>query len=214
VYDYDIYYPGQSLSGKVYRAENVLRYYKLHGSLSWIATDSTISNAYGIKEVALDKDFKYDKNSQIMIYPCVSKKTFALDLPYSELFRHFAQVINQPQSVLFCIGYSFNDEHINDIIYQALSIPSFTLIIANYSTNDNKPAIEKTAIEKLKDINDKRIMVLDQTDLELSTFVGFVKNVMPDLYEANDLEKIAETKAKLNALKANIEKEGGNDGTK
>ncbi len=189
VYDYDIYYPGQSVSGKVHRAEKVLRYYKMHGSLSWVATESSPSNVYGIKEVALDGTFEPNADRQIMIYPCVSKKTFTLDLPYSELFRQFAQAITQPQSVLFCIGYSFFDEHINDIIYQALSIPSFTLIIANYKSNEE--------IQKLKDLNDPRIIVLDPDDSEQTTFVGFVKNVMPDLYEENEQIIVSETMNKL-----------------
>ena len=189
VYDYDIYYPGQSVSGKVHRAEKVLRYYKMHGSLSWVSTKSSPSNVYGIREVALDGSFEPDTDKQIMIYPCVSKKTFTLDLPYSELFRQFAQAITQPQSVLFCIGYSFFDEHINDIIYQALSIPSFTLIIANYKLNEE--------IQKLKDLNDPRIIILDPDDSEQSTFVGFVKNVMPDLYEENEQIIVSETMNKL-----------------
>lgn len=189
VYDYDIYYPGQSVSGKVHRAEKVLRYYKMHGSLSWVATESTPLNVYGIKEITMDGTFEPNTDNQIMIYPCVSKKTFTLDLPYSELFRQFAQAITQPQSVLFCIGYSFFDEHINDIIYQALSIPSFTLVIANFKINEE--------IQKLKDLNDPRIIVLDPDDSEQSTFVGFVKNVMPDLYEENEQLIVSETMNKL-----------------
>ncbi len=189
VYDYDVYYPGQSVSGKVYRAEKVIRYFKLHGSLLWVSTERSPSNTYGIKEIALDDDFELKKDQQLMIYPCVRKKTFTLDLPYSELFRQFSQAINQPQSVLFCIGYSFYDEHINDIIYQALSIPSFTIIIANYS----KEIDNDSEIEKLKALDDKRIIVLDQQNDDQSTFIGFVKKIMPDLYEEEDIEKILKT---------------------
>ena len=194
VYDYDIYYPGQSVSGKVHRAEKVLRYFKMHGSLSWVATKSSPSNVYGIKEVALDGAFEPNTDKQIMIYPCVSKKTFTLDLPYSELFRQFAQAITQPQSVLFCIGYSFFDEHINDIIYQALSIPSFTLIIANYDKDDFK---DNKPMQQLRELNDPRIIVLNPTDSEQSTFVKFVKNVMPDLYEEKEQIMVSETMNKL-----------------
>jgi hypothetical protein len=189
VYDYDIYYPGQSVSGKVHRAEKVLRYYKMHGSLSWVSSKPTPSNVYGINEVTMNGRFEPSIDKQIIIYPCVSKKTFTLDLPYSELFRQFSQAIIQPQSVLFCLGYSFYDEHINDIIYQALSIPSFTLIIANYITNPE--------IQKLKCLDDPRIIILDETDSEQSTFVGFVKNIMPDLYEENEQMIVVDTLNKL-----------------
>lgn len=189
VYDYDLYYPGQSVTGKVHRAEKVLKYYKIHGSLSWLATKPTVSNTYGIKEIPLNNDFKVDEDKELMIYPCVSKKSFTLDLPYSELFRQFSQAINQPQSVLFCVGYSFYDEHINDIIKQALTIPSFTLIIANYSQkiDVNSP------IEELKALKDKRIIILDETDANQSTFIGFVDSIMPDLYEEEENELIANT---------------------
>lgn len=189
VYDYDLYYPGQSVTGKVYRAEKVLKYYKIHGSLSWLATTPSVSNTYGIKEIPLNDEFKIEDDNELMIYPCVSKKSYTLDLPYSELFRQFSQTINQPQSVLFCIGYSFYDEHINDIIKQALSIPSFTLIIANFSpTKDpNSP------IEAFKKLNDKRIIIIDESDRNQSTFIGFIDNVMPDLYEEEENEVIANT---------------------
>ncbi|MGI6341509.1 MAG: SIR2 family protein [Bacteroidales bacterium] len=189
VYDYDLYYPGQSVSGKVHRAEKVLKYFKIHGSLSWIATKPTANNIYGIKEIPLNDNFNVDKDNELIIYPCTSKKSFTLDLPYSELFRQFSKAINQPQSVLFCTGYSFNDEHINDIIKQAFTIPSFTLIVANYSDK----ADPDPQISKLRKLDDKRILILDEQDKEQSSFIGFVDNIMPDLYEEEENEMIAET---------------------
>jgi len=188
VFEYDLYYPGESVAGKVHRAEKVLRYLKLHGSLSWVFTDRSVSNTYGIKEISLCELLKSKVNNEAVIYPCVSKKSFVLDLPYSELFRQFSQAIVKPQSVLFCIGYSFNDEHINDIIRLALSIPSFTLIIANYSPN-----YANTEIERLKKLDDKRIIVLEQHDSEISSFKGFVVNVMPDLYQEDEFILVAKT---------------------
>lgn len=193
VYDYDLYYPGQSVTGKVHRAEKVLKYFKIHGSLSWVSTKPTDSNTYGIKENALESELTLAIGSELMIYPCVSKKSFSLDLPYSELFRQLSHAINQPQSVLFCVGYSFYDEHINDIIKQALSIPSFTLIIANYSPK----GVLNSPIEELKSLGDKRIIILDQEETSVSAFTGFVDNVMPDLYELEENEIIAKTLANL-----------------
>ena len=189
VYDYDLYYPGQSVTGKVHRAEKVLKYYKMHGSLSWLATEPSCSNTYGIKEIPLNDEFKVNDDKELMIYPCTSKKSFTLDLPYSELFRQFSQTINQPQSVLICLGYAFCDEHINDIIKQALTIPSFTLIIVNYT-----PKIDpESPIKELESLEDKRIIVLDQEDEKQSTFTEFVENILPDLYEEDENEMIVKT---------------------
>ena len=194
VYDYDIYYPGESVSGKVHRAEKVIRYYKLHGSLSWQATTPNEKNTYGICESPITNTF--NEENQLMVYPCVNKKTYTLDLPYSELFRQFARSITQPQSVLICLGYSFYDEHINDIIKQALSIPSFTLIVANFSPSESP---EESDFSKLKALSkeDKRVIVLDEKDSKQTAFVDFVKNVMPDLYEEEEQLVVAQTMATL-----------------
>jgi len=35
-FEYDVFYPGSTTAGKVQRIEKVLRYFKLHGSISWI----------------------------------------------------------------------------------------------------------------------------------------------------------------------------------
>ena len=52
-----------------------------------------------IKRKTKDKgDFGY---GNLMVYPTAVKKSYTLDLPYSELFRHFAYCTSQPQSVLF-----------------------------------------------------------------------------------------------------------------
>lgn len=186
-YDYDIYYPGQTTSGTVHRAERVIRYYKLHGSLSWIAKEPSPGNYYGIEEISVGRE---KPPHELIIYPCVTKKTFTLDLPYSELFRLFSSTIKQDQSVLFCLGYSFNDEHINDIIYQSLSIPSFTLFIVDYTGTKN------SEIMRLKDLDDPRIIIIEG---EGAKFTNFVSDILPDLCEEDDDIKIAETMNKLSS---------------
>ena len=151
-FNYDIFYPGSTTAGKVQRIEKVIRYFKLHGSISWVSDNKrTANNIYGIEEMPIDlikrkaadaeeNDFGY---GNLMIYPTAVKKSYTLDLPYSELFRHFAYCTSQPQSVLFTIGYSFCDEHFNDIIYQALSNPSFTLIIIDFNGTKKSEEIKR-----------------------------------------------------------------------
>ena len=63
-----------------------------------------------------------------MIYPTPSKQTASFGSPYSDLFREFQRQVVQDQSVLVVVGYSFGDEHVNNIIFQALTLPSFKLI--------------------------------------------------------------------------------------
>ena len=109
------------------------------------------------------------------------------------MFRHFSYAISQPQSVLFTIGYSFCDEHFNDIIYQALTNPSFTLIIVDY--NGTKKSQE---IKRLKDLNDPRIIILEGN--VLGDFLVFSDKLMPNFMDTSSSEKIANV---MNELKKN-----------
>lgn len=194
-YDYDIYYPGSTTQGKVSRIEKVLRYYKIHGSLTWVKTPPSATNIYGIKEIPIEliRNLKDSSTKSpigdIMIYPSATKKSYTLDFPYSELFRQFSTTITQSQSVLLTYGYSFCDEHINDIIYQALSIPSFTLIVIDYLGTQNE------GIRKLKELNDPRIIILEGSDL--GDFLFFTQNIMPDLVEMNTEELVVGTMNKI-----------------
>lgn len=196
-FNYDIFYPGSTTAGKVQRIEKVVRYFKLHGSISWVADNNhSSSNIYGIEEMPIDLikrkaneggDFSF---GNLMVYPTAVKKSYTLDLPYSELFRHFAYCTSQPQSVLFTVGYSFCDEHFNDIIYQALSNPSFTLIIVDF--NGTRGSKE---IKRLKDLNDPRIIILEGDFL--GDFLTLADTLMPDFLDTSSSDSVADT---LNAL--------------
>lgn len=193
-FDYDIFYPGSTTSGKVQRIEKVVRYFKLHGSITWVKDyELNSSNVYGIKELPIELikakangDGKIFDYGDLMIYPSAVKKSYTLDLPYSELIRQFSCAISQPQSVLFAVGYSFCDEHFNDIIYQALSNPSFTLIIVNFQKS------EKSAeIKRLRDLKDPRIIILEGNDL--GDFLTFSTELMPNFSDASSSEEVTKT---------------------
>jgi hypothetical protein len=189
-FDYDIFYPGSTTQGRVQKIEKVLKYYKIHGSLTWVKEDPSPNNVYGILEVPIEQIRTGGGFENLMIYPTTTKKSFTLDFPYSELFRQFSGLISHPQSTLITYGYSFSDEHINDIIYQALTIPSFTLIVIDFNGTEGN-----TEILKLKELNDPRIIIIQGE--ELGSLSTFVEKLLPDLIEANTYERIAETLKKV-----------------
>src|SRR5690606_34844689 len=65
----------------------------------------------------------------MLIYPTPAKQNASFAAPYSDMFREFQTKAVQEQSALVTIGYGFGDEHVNNIIYQALTIPTFRLVI-------------------------------------------------------------------------------------
>jgi len=198
VYNYDFFFPGDTTEGKVRRIERVIKYYKLHGSLNWVYKNQNKNNPYGLYEIPIElvrmkltnKTNKTNNLGDIMIYPTSSKKEYTLNFPYSELFRKFADRLQQPEAVLFVVGYSFYDEHINDIIYQALANPSFTLIIVDFNGTQSGGEIKR-----LNDLKDPRIIICQGE--ELGDFKYFSKELLPTMDQEDTRAKVMSSIEKL-----------------
>lgn len=124
--------------------ENMVYLYKIHGSINW--TEEYSNNTYfDVKE---EYSPTYDEKKSVLIYPTPMKQNKSLGSPYSDLFREFQHKLLEPNSVLFVIGYSFSDEHVNDIIYRALATNStFNIVIIN-DIDEGKPICK---------VNDNRV---------------------------------------------------------
>lgn len=118
---------------------------KLHGSISWTEDDHGL---FPIREL-----WPQDALSKVMIYPTPAKQNSSLGSPYADLFREFQSRVVREQSVLITAGYAFGDEHLNHIIYQALTIPTFRLVI--FADPDSTGEIAK-----LRALNDPRIWII------------------------------------------------------
>lgn len=118
---------------------------KLHGSVTWTEDDHGL---FPIKEV-----WPPEPTNQMLIYPTPAKQNSSLGSPYADLFREFQSRIVREQSVLITAGYAFGDEHLNNIIYQALTIPTFRLVI--FAAPDMGGEIAK-----LRALRDPRIWII------------------------------------------------------
>ena len=202
-YHYDLYYPGETTEGRVTRVDRVLHLYKLHGSINWRRRSTN----------ALDVIINHgnpdeEEYGDVMIYPSPLKATEMNGYPYSEMFRHFSAQIHQPQSALLVIGYRFQDSHVNRLIYQALSIPSFVLIIVTPQITEPDvfgSVTDEHEIWRLTQIDSKRIAVIvgGQKDTGgkytsgAGTLQEFSTKWMPDISELN-----VEANARKEAAKA------------
>jgi hypothetical protein len=125
------------------------------------------------------------------------------------MFRHFSAHIHQPQSALLAIGYSFQDDHINRLIYQALSIPSFVLIVITPTistpADDAHPAPRDEIWRLIHHVKSRRILVITGSEKDATgqyrrgagTLQDFSTNWLPDISELN-----VEAHAREEALKA------------
>ncbi len=184
-FDYDMYFPAETTEGRVHRLDRVIHLYKLHGSVSWKAEPGDWINPYGITCQA-----SIDENESALIYPTPTKFGETLGMPYSEMFRRFAVTIVRPQSSLFVLGYGFGDDHVNAIIRQALSIPSFSLVIvdpyAPLPDGNGSPFVARLRAQK-----DRRVWVISGDPF--GTFSGFVTSLLPDLRDQEIQRKVMET---------------------
>lgn len=115
---------------------NMVYLYKIHGSVNWVEDSSNANSYFNIRELAEIKD-EYD--GAAMIYPTPLKQNKSLGSPYVDLFREFQHKLLEPNSVLFVIGYSFSDEHINDIIYRSLVTNSSLILVIINNLDESQP---------------------------------------------------------------------------
>ncbi len=133
--------------------ENMVYLYKIHGSINWQETEHKMNNYFNIEELSPQQ---LSSEKSVLIYPTPTKQDKSLGVPYVDLFREFQNKLLEPHSVLFIIGYGFNDRHVNDIIYRALATNS-TINVVIFG---KKPADNEKAKKPIFFINDNRIFTI------------------------------------------------------
>ena len=176
------------------KIEKSINLIKLHGSLSWEKDESVLPYNIIEKQLELNKTdsenwkLNYNNKEKIIIYPVQTKKSYTLDLPYSEMFRQFNDVINKTNSTLFIMGYSFSDEHINDIIENSLSNPFINIVLFLYSNKEE--CIKNEYLNKLitRAYIDSRLTIFFGDTL--SDFENIVSDILPIEAEKNPYREV------------------------
>lgn len=127
------------------------RLWKIHGSINWrLDSNKNIIRTY-------EKD---DKQSYL-IYPSHLKYDQSRKMPYLAMLDRLKDFIMSPSSALFIVGYSFSDDHINDIILQSLrSNP--TAIIYSFIFGELEQAKYEKAIHCAKSTNNLSLIAFDK----------------------------------------------------
>lgn len=128
--------------------DNIVYLYKLHGSVNWVEEESVGNKFYDIVEIDATQSSSSAQSKRVMIYPAPTKQNKSLGSPYTDIIRAFHHKLLQPNSVLFVCGYSFSDEHLNRIIYQALTANSSLNVVIVNKLDESK---------EIKQVDDRRI---------------------------------------------------------
>lgn len=98
---------------------NWIRLWKIHGSLSWFWKEDKSDNSQKIIRVGkFDKAGTTDK--ELVIYPSKEKYDSSRKQPFISYFDRLKNFLSSGELLFIFTGFSFSDQHINEIIFNCL----------------------------------------------------------------------------------------------
>lgn len=106
-----------------------VRLWKLHGSVNWIL--ETKDSHPRILRTAVPVQASRDT---VAIFPSEEKYDDSRRVPFVVLMDRFRRALAEPETILLVAGYSFSDEHLNEIIFNAVQRhPRSEVVVFCYS---------------------------------------------------------------------------------
>lgn len=168
------------------------RVWKIHGSINWYQEELE-----GQKKVYRSSEIL--KDACHLIYPSHLKYEQSRKMPYLALIDQLSRFIRQKSSFLVISGHSFNDEHLNDTIINALKAnPTAMVLGLMYDTynfkNDKNELVERyhKAYELAENQHNLNIWTFDKAII--GTNIGEWK--MDNEREDPEILKFVESKKK------------------
>jgi hypothetical protein len=91
-----------------------VRFWKIHGSIGWKTATEAITGAKRVIRVPLTVPATTD---DLMIFPSREKYSDSRRLPFIALHDRLRRLTASGECLLLIAGYSFSDQHINDILF-------------------------------------------------------------------------------------------------
>ena len=99
--------------------QNWIRLWKIHGSLSWFWKKNSDADSHNIVRVGRISDIENIDN-ELVIYPSKEKYDSSKKQPFVAYFDRFKNVLLSGERLFIFTGYSFSDQHINEIAFNSL----------------------------------------------------------------------------------------------
>ncbi len=99
--------------------QNWIRLWKIHGSLNWFWKKNTKLNTHRVIRAGKFTETEGDGH-ELVIYPSKEKYDSSRKQPFIAYFDRFKNYLLNGELLFFFSGYSFSDEHINEIIFNSL----------------------------------------------------------------------------------------------
>lgn len=114
-----------------------VRLWKLHGSLNWVWNDS--GQVVRIGQAA-------PEGLPAVIYPSDAKYHESRRVPFLVLHDRFRRALHQAESLVLISGYSFVDEHLNELIFDAATRRQRSEFVAFLYSDIPAPLAERAEI--------------------------------------------------------------------
>jgi len=111
-----------------------IRLWKLHGSLGWFWVDDKKSER--IIRVSPAAKYNY-KNNELVIYPSREKYDSSRKQPFIAYFDRLKYFLQDGEGLFIISGYSFSDDHVNEIIYNGAKFNNRIHIICFYYRDED-----------------------------------------------------------------------------
>lgn len=124
-----------------------IRLWKLHGSINWFLTKDKENK----KRIIRCTNRELTEGDELMIYPSKQKYDQSRRLPFLVFQDRLRRFLSSGETLLIIAGYSFCDEHLNEIIFQALRANkrlAITALMFGDSIEENKKRITDEKVLK------------------------------------------------------------------
>lgn len=175
-FDHDIVYRERTrIKNEESFIPNVIQLFKLHGSVDWEQKDGLVYQKESCKNPCI-------------IYPAKDKYKSSYEQPYFEMMSHFQSTLRKESTLLIIIGFGFKDQHIQNVIKEAVHQNSnFHLLIVCYDhKNGQDTGITSDLVPDYVSVEDK---VPPKVTILFSKFKAFVE----EYPENNSYDSIADT---------------------
>lgn len=88
------------------------RLWKIHGSVNWVTATEDGQRRVWRSDTS--------RGERAVIHPSNMKYDESRKMPYLAMMERLQSFVSKPDSVLLVVGYSFGDEHLNDVLLQSL----------------------------------------------------------------------------------------------
>jgi hypothetical protein len=153
------------------------RLWKLHGSINWKLRDGVAFRT---------ADWRTGKFEGALIHPSHLKYDQSRRMPYLAMQDRLRAFLRQPGAVLITVGYSFGDQHINELVEEGLRVNAGSVCFGLlYENLDNFPEAKAVA-ERAENL---RIYARDAgvIGLRVGTWVSAPDAVIQNLGDFNEL---------------------------